>query len=58
MKTKDNKNFVILIKKFIWQYMSKYFVESTIFVFSVSNTAVYWHSVSVYNTPSTAFLKY
>jgi len=35
MKTKDNKNFVILIKKFIWQYRTKYFVEPTTFVFSV-----------------------
>jgi len=26
MKTKD-KNFVIQIKKFIWQYRTKYFVE-------------------------------
>jgi len=34
MKIKDNKNFVILIKKFIWQYGTKYFVEPTTFVFS------------------------
>jgi len=32
---KDNKNFVILIKKFIWQSMTEHFVEPTIFVFSV-----------------------
>jgi len=41
MKTKDNKNFVILIKKCIWQYRTKYFVEPTTFVFSVLFCSVY-----------------
>jgi len=38
MKTKNNKNFVTLIKKFIWQYRTKYFVESTTFVFSAEKS--------------------
>jgi len=38
MKTEDNKNFVILIQKFIWQYRTKYFIEPTTFVFSVVHT--------------------
>jgi len=35
-KAKDNKNFVILIKKFIWQYRTKYFVELITFFSNVN----------------------
>jgi len=42
---KDNKNFVILVKKFIWHYKIKYFVEPTTFVFSVSLFLLFYPTI-------------